>query len=82
MSYISVSTDIDLNDILEELTLSDAKELKEGINDMFPSLMKPSKHDLTPQNEMVLEAIEKLKENVFRLMTEQEDLIINLANKI
>lgn len=80
---VTITTDIDVYDILPQLNDQEKQEL---IDDLYqegyePSLMEELNYNGV-QGEKLQEALAKIQKNRSQLSNEDEEMIINLAEKL
>lgn len=80
---VTITTDIDVYDVLPQL---DDQEKQELIDDLYqegyePSLMEELNYNGV-QGEKLQEALAKIQKNRSQLSNEDEEMIINLAEKL
>ena len=80
---VTITTDIDVYDILHQLNDQEKQELIDDLyqEDHEPSLMEELNYNGV-QGEKLQEALAKIQKNRSQLSNEDEEMIINLAEKL
>jgi hypothetical protein len=85
MSYVTVSADVDIDEVIDSMSTQEKQDLVDELyNDGYVPKQMCEIHDgklVSVPESFYQEAINKLAQNYHRLSIEEEKIIINIAKK-